>query len=98
MNRLYQIWSEAEAFIVNGDVFAPGFMGSPDDEDEDNIMSIHRVSDDFLIYEVYVSYEDVFRGRFTDDFYTFEYENKDKETTTITPLFTVGKKKKRVFR
>ncbi len=89
--KLYDAWSQAHAFDVNGKIYPPGSMGSPDSDDE--FLSLWMVDQDFLIYELLVDDSMIEDGSIDDDTYTLIYNDKFG-TTTVTPLFPANWRKK----
>lgn len=88
---MYSVWEKAKAIEINGEIFSNFYVDYPEDKTDD-MLTASRVSEDFLIFEEYITVEMVERGKVIDNIYTLEVKTKDGKAY-ITPLFYAGEKR-----
>ncbi len=88
---IYPAWDAAHAFLVNDDVYEKSFISSS--EDDEDILTLTRIDEWFLMYEIIIDVDMINDGKITDDKYTLETKDRDGRTLLITPLFMAGKRR-----
>lgn len=91
LDKVFEAWETAEAFIVDGELYEKTHMGSPDDDSEP-VMTLERYTKDGLLYEIEVTDDMVQYGAFIDKFHTFRTIDSNEVVTDIMPLYVAGVK------